>query len=208
MYKQVEDLPAHLRISTFGIGGSFDEQLVTRVAKKGRGSVSRIYDLDQGSLSSAAVLALNRAMYPSLPGCNITWSGQKTENLNEVFYNQLISSYRIFNASDFDNNKIDFTFACKENIQQTFSKNDFMQVPTKSGFFKMAARNLVTRTKDSAKREKISLRYQVLAPETAFVGVVREEGKLTNETIKVVIDREEVVEEMGEEMDMMSSMRP
>lgn len=110
----MEDLPSHLRISTFGIGKNFDEELVTRVAKKGRGSVSRIYDLDQGSLSSAAVLALNRAMYPSLPGCNITWTGQKSEELNEVFYNQLISSYRIFNASDFNADSIQFTFACKE----------------------------------------------------------------------------------------------
>ena len=28
----------------------------------------------------------------------------------------------------------------------------------------------------------------MLAPETAFVGVVREEGRLVNETIKMVID--------------------
>jgi len=66
----------------------------------------------------------------------------------------------------------------------------------------MAARHLVTRTKDSAKREKISLRYQVLAPETAFVGVVREEGRLVNETVEVVIESEEVPEEVFE-MDLM-----
>ena len=102
----MEDLPSNLRISTFGIGQNFDETFVTRVAKKGRGSVSRIYDLHHDSLTSAAVLALNRAMYPSLSGCSITWTGQKTENLNEVFYNQLISSYRIFTASG----NISFTF--------------------------------------------------------------------------------------------------
>lgn len=102
VYKQVEDLPPHLRISTFGIGRSFDEQLVTRVAEKGRGSISRIYDLDQGSLSAAAVLALNRAMYPSLPGCKMSWTGEDETKLNEVFYNQLISSFRIFKLSAFD----------------------------------------------------------------------------------------------------------
>jgi len=122
VYAQVEDIPPHLRISTFGIGGSFDEQLVTRVAAKGRGSVSRIYDLDQGSLSSAAVLALNRAMYPSLPGCKISWTGESPEMLNEVFYNQLISSFRIFNQSQFDAGDVDFTFVCKEDASANGGK--------------------------------------------------------------------------------------
>ena len=76
-----------MRVSSFGIGKGFDEQLVNNLAKLGRGSVSRIYDLDQGSLSGAAVLALNRALYPSLPGCSLTWTGEKTQLLNEVFYN-------------------------------------------------------------------------------------------------------------------------
>lgn len=53
----------------------------------GRGSISRIYDLEQGSLSAAAVLALNRAMYPSLSDCSIRWNGEKQEDLNQVFYN-------------------------------------------------------------------------------------------------------------------------
>jgi len=113
----VEDLPEHLRISTFGIGKSFDEELVKRIAEKGRGSVSKIYDLDQGSLSAAAVLALNRAMHPSLPGCSITWSGEDTEKLNEVFYNQLISSFRLFNTSSFDSDTFSFTFYCANSAQ-------------------------------------------------------------------------------------------
>lgn len=40
----------------------------------------------------------------------------------------------------------------------------------------MAARILVKKTEEPAKREAISLKYQVLAPETAFVGVVKEDG--------------------------------
>jgi len=39
----------------------------------------------------------------------------------------------------------------------------------------MAARALVKTSKDPGTREKISLQYQVLAPETAFVGVVKDE---------------------------------
>jgi hypothetical protein len=208
----VENLPAHLRISTFGIGKSFDEQLVTRIAKKGRGSVSRIYDLDQGSLSEAVVLALNRAMYPSLPGCSIKWLDKKKENLNEVFYNQIISSYRIFDDKDFDiydkERPIYFTFECKEGLnsttpfKQTFSGVDFKPVPAESGLFKMAAHHLIKNTiegkTDSKKREKLSLKYQVLAPETAFVGVVREEGRIVDEVVEVEVRREAVVRKVEE----------
>lgn len=193
---------------------SFDEQLVTRVAEKGRGSVSRIYDLDQGSLSSAAVLALNRAMYPSLPGCNITWSGEQTEKLNEVFYNQLVSSFRIFNMSQFENDEVDFTFTCKNNpqtgepIQQTFSSSAFRDVPEKSGFFKMAARSLVKKTQNKEDREEIALKYQILSPETAFIGVIEEDGQVTDKVIKIeikndlLIDRPVEVEGLSPPMPM------
>lgn len=115
MFNKLKDLPPHLRISTFGIGKDFDAQLVNVLAKKGKGSVSRIYDLEQGSLSAAAVLALNRAMYPSLSGCSIHWTGSEKEELNQVFYNELVSSYRLVNRTEFESGEIDFTFACDEN---------------------------------------------------------------------------------------------
>ena len=46
VYEKVVGLPDSVRISTFGIGNAFDEQLVNKLAKLGGGSVSRIYDLD------------------------------------------------------------------------------------------------------------------------------------------------------------------
>lgn len=42
----------------------------------------------------------------------------------------------------------------------------------------MAARALILKSNDAEEREKISLKYQVLAPETAFVGVVKENDKI------------------------------
>jgi len=113
VYDKVVDLPPHLRISTFGIGRSFDEQLVRVLAEKGRGSVSRVYDLEQGSLAAAAVKSLNRAMYPSLSGCSIKWAGEKKETLNEVFYNELVSSYKMIDKKA--SAKIGFTFECEKN---------------------------------------------------------------------------------------------
>lgn len=127
VFNKVNDLPPHLRISTFGIGRSFDEQLVSVLAKKGRGSASRIYDLEQGSLSAAAVKALNRAMYPSLNGCNMQWSvDEEKEELSSVFYNELVSSYRLVDSDKLT--ELTFTFWCDKSmddgseIAQTFNR--------------------------------------------------------------------------------------
>lgn len=110
-------LPKNFRVSTIGIGRSFDEQLVYRVAKEGRGSMSRVYDLSQASkLAKAAVLALTRSMYPSIPGCSMKWTGMKKELLNEVFYNQIVSSYKIVNKREWQAGKIKFTFNCGSNL--------------------------------------------------------------------------------------------
>lgn len=104
------------------------------VAKKGRGSVSRIYDLDVNALSSAAVKSLNRAMFPSLEGCSIKWHTKNEiikKELNEVFYNQIVSSYVLVDRKDFEEGKIKFAFRCKNNpvtgrpIFQVFSKKAF-----------------------------------------------------------------------------------
>jgi len=111
------------------------------------------------------------------------WSvDEEEEKLNSVFYNELVSSYRLIDRSKLG--ALSFTFWCDENmddgskIEQTFGRNAFQSVPAKTGLYKMAARILVKGSDDSTEREAISLKYQVLAPETAFVGVVKEDGKI------------------------------
>ena len=54
VYDELKNLPEFITVSTLGIGRSFDEELVRVIAEKGRGSASRIYDLQQGDLSAAA----------------------------------------------------------------------------------------------------------------------------------------------------------
>lgn len=49
----------------------------------------------------------------------------------------------------------------------------------------MAARELVKQTTNSTEREAISIKYQVLAPETAFVGVVKEDGVIVPGVIEI-----------------------
>lgn len=93
----------------------------------------------------------------------------------------------MFPESDFEAGKVKFTFTCEENpltgqeMKVAFENSDFKSVPASTGMFKLAARHLVKTSTESSKREKISLKYQVLSPETAFVGVVKEDGEITEE---------------------------
>lgn len=154
--------------------------------------MSRIYDLDENALSSAAVKSLNRAMFPSLEGCSIKWYTKKDtikeKELNEVFYNQIVSSYVLVDRKDFEKGKIKFAFYCRNNpisgrpINQVFAKRTFKEVPSKSGFFKIAVHKLIKQEKDKKTREKLSVKYQVLAPETAMVGVL----KRINQPIEII----------------------
>jgi len=79
---------------------------------------------------------------------------------------------------DFDSGKVKFTFKCEENpmtgekLEQNFTTTDFKLVPARTGMFKLAARSLIENSEKAKEREKISIKYQVLAPETAMVGVV------------------------------------
>lgn len=116
--------------------------------------------------------------------------------------------------SQFENDEVDFTFTCKNNpqtgepIQQTFSSSAFRDVPAKSGFFKMAARSLVKKTQNKEDREEIALKYQILSPETAFIGVIEEDGQVTDKVIKIeikndlLIDRPVEVEDLSQPLPM------
>lgn len=71
VFNLVDNIPKNVRISTFGIGHYFDEHLVRVLAEKGRGSFSNLYDPTEENLSAATILALNRAMLPSLSECSL-----------------------------------------------------------------------------------------------------------------------------------------
>ena len=113
VYAQIEDLPENVRISTFGIGPTFDDHFITHAAK--RGPISRIPDLDRESLPAAFITALNWAMYPVLEGCEIAWTDENPEKVGDVFQGQVLSSYRIFDESRFDSDQVEFTFYCDKN---------------------------------------------------------------------------------------------
>lgn len=65
----------------------------------------------------------------------------------------------------------------RKGISKKFEGLEFSEVPSRTGIFKMSAKHLIKNTTDTSEREKLSLKYQVLSPETAFVGVIKKEGE-------------------------------
>ena len=53
-----------------------------------RGSMAKIYDLERESLSAALVQALDWSMYPVMEGCEISWTDEDPEKVNQIFYGQ------------------------------------------------------------------------------------------------------------------------
>ena len=166
----------NVRIHTFGIGSGCDVTLVKNMAEAGKGHCCLIRDLKTGNLSADVIEALGRACQPTLEGCSITWNN-KQQKLNEVFYNQLVSTYRIMSKEDYA--KLNFSFECEKDPQTNegfkldFTKADFTKVQANSGIFKLAAHEKIKDLTGTDQRN-VSMAYQVLADETAFIGTVKQ----------------------------------
>lgn len=86
VFEETIGLPEHVRISTFGVGFTYDEILVTKLAELGHGSVTRIGDVYFGAdLSEQVVKTLRRSMYERLQGCILQWLGEKEEKLEGLY---------------------------------------------------------------------------------------------------------------------------
>lgn len=129
--------------------------------------------------------ALNRSIHPSINKCSLSWSWGKNyfekenESLPEIFYNELISSYKIIDADQFK--QLEVTFACGEDpatgnpYERKFTANDCSEVYG-SALFKMAAHKYILASEYPDNQKKYSIDYQVLSKQTAMIGVVKEEG--------------------------------
>ena len=95
-----------------------------------------------------------------------------------MFYNQLVSSYKIVDKDDLKN--FSFVFKCKhdpiknEGFELKYYPGDFQKLPADSGLFKLACHHLIKKENSSDKRKDLSLAYQVLAQETALIGIMKQ----------------------------------
>ena len=95
---------------SFGLGSGCDIDLLTSVARAGRGTFTR---LDEGSadLNDKVNQTLSNAMEPSLKGAQYGWS---SENVNHkvIYHNSLISLTKLCSKSEFES--IQFFFRSEE----------------------------------------------------------------------------------------------
>lgn len=88
----------------------------------------------------------------------------------------------------------------KQPIEHNFSKDDFELLPSGDTLFKLAAKSKIEEIYDTIEDGKginiaqltqeilsLSVTYQVLTKETAFIGVIKQDDKVIGELTKVVI---------------------
>lgn len=130
-----------IRVHTFGIGNGCDVDMVKSMAKMGRGSCSLVGD-DVENLNGLVVTALARASEPSLQDCKLEF-GKVSEDLGEVFRNQLLTRCRIISRADFET--LQLKFNCKKDpvtgkpIEMVYLSAHFDRVEEGFGLFKLAA---------------------------------------------------------------------
>ena len=168
------------RVFSFGLGADCDTDLLTSVARAGRGTFTSI---DENSTDSYDKVnqSLSDSMEPRLKGAQYGWSG---ENLNhkEIYHNTLVSLTKLCSKSEFQS--IQFFFRSEEDpaeqlekIDLTFTAADFKRIEDEEAaqaFFKMVVSNAINNTGLSSNaKERLSLKHQVLCDETAIIGVKR-----------------------------------
>jgi hypothetical protein len=137
----------NIRVHTFGVGEDCDVDMVRRMAKMGRGSCSLVGN-DVANLSEVVVTALRRASEPSLQDCKLEFA-KVSEDLGEVFCNELLARFKIICRADFKSLQLKFT--CQKDcltgntIEMQYDSDHFERVKEGFGLFKQAAQKEISR---------------------------------------------------------------
>lgn len=78
-----------MRVFTFGLGSGCDKNLVTKVAKAGRGTHTIVKDKDP-NLNGLVIRALSNAMEPSLCDTKYGFNNILPHSGNEMYRNSLV----------------------------------------------------------------------------------------------------------------------
>ncbi|CDW82806.1 UNKNOWN [Stylonychia lemnae] len=118
--------------------------------------------------------------------------------VGEAFRNELTSQYLIMKRDQFEEFKASFTSdndpIKNEPIQHIMSRENFCILPPGEEIFKLAAKSAMQNIRDSQDNRQdipelllLSLKYQVLAQETAFIGIMKQLEKHSGELKQVKI---------------------
>ena len=92
---------------TFGLGSGCDKDLITKVAKAGRGTHTIVQDGGE-DINGQVIQALQNAMQPSLKEVEYGWNGSIEVDKSEVFRNSLINSTTLIKAENLS--AVEFNF--------------------------------------------------------------------------------------------------
>ena len=163
------------RVFSFGLGAGCDTDLLTSVARAGRGTFTSL-DECSTDLNDKVIESLSNSMEPSLKGAQYGWNGANS-NDKEIYHNTLVSLTKLCNKQEFES--IEFFFRSEEDpagrINANFTRENFKRIEDEEAaqaFFKMVVFNHINNTGLSSKaKERLSIQYQVLCDETAIIGV-------------------------------------
>ena len=147
------------RVFTFGLGSGCDKNLVTQVARAGRGTYTIVSD-GGDDLNGQVIRSLQNAMQPSLKDVEYGWNGETSKDAAEIFRNSLIYSTKLIMAKDLA--AITFRFKTAEDpetrqkIELDFTQIDFKKIEGAAGeaLFKMAVFNHLEAAKGTAGSEE------------------------------------------------------
>ena len=205
------------RIHSFGVGYGCSKYLVKEVAKAGRGSYSFVDEKSEnlkGKVITALRRAVEPSLKGCSFSYMIEGGGSPLHEspfagyVGEAFRHDMLDQCLIVNRDQFENLKV--AFRCTEDpvskspINFEFTSSDFKMLEPGDFLFKLAAKKrakelyeLIESAKEAGKVDeqermtndivKLSVKYQILTKDTAFVGVIKQDNKTTGELVKVVI---------------------
>ena len=125
--EQARSMRDDVRVFSFGLGSGCDENLVTQVAKAGRGTSTIVRD-GSADLNGQVIKALSASMEPSFCDTKYGFNNQLQEK-NELFRNTLISEKMIISVAQLADLKFNFQTKDDESheaLNLEFTQADFV----------------------------------------------------------------------------------
>ena len=125
--EQARQHNAQIRVFSFGLGSGCDTNLVTSVARAGRGTYTLVRDNDP-NLNGLVIRALQNAMEPSLFDTSYGFGPELMSAPEEIYRNTLIFATKLMSREEFS--ALEFFFKTKsedtrEALDLHFTRADF-----------------------------------------------------------------------------------
>lgn len=168
------------KISTIGIGSGVSTYLINEVAKFGKGSSQLIYNVNE--IKPAVVSSLKKVLIPGISSIQVTNKDDfellGPSNPFDSFFGNKITYSGILNNNDpvqeltlkYRDDQLDqeITLSMPLLLSESVSSSSALVLAVKKSFLNSTTQDIITN----------SVRYQVLSPYTAFLGIEKVQRKI------------------------------